>query len=55
MRIDVAKQLLSKTALPVSSVAEQCGYASIAHFRDAFRTATGLNPLAWRKCNVKSA
>ena len=55
MRIDAAKRLLSKTTLPVSSVAEQCGYASIAHFRDAFRTATSLNPLAWRKRNVKTA
>lgn len=55
MRIDAAKRILSGTSLPISSVAEQCGYVSTAHFRDAFRTATGLNPLAWRKCNVKSA
>ena len=48
-RIDAARRLLAKTDLPVSSVAEQCGYVSVAHFRDAFRDATSLNPLAWRK------
>lgn len=48
-RVEEAKRLLAATVLPVSSVAEQCGYASLAHFRDAFRAATGLNPLAWRK------
>ena len=48
-RVDAAKRLLGETSLPVSSVAEQCGYISIAHFRDAFRNATGANPLAWRK------
>ena len=54
-RVDAAKRLLSKTSLPISSVAEQCGYVSIAHFRDAFRNATGSNPLAWRKQNLKNA
>ena len=48
-RVDVARRLLSETSLPISSVAEQCGYISIAHFRDAFRNSTGANPLAWRK------
>lgn len=48
-RVDVAKRLLSETSLPISSIAEQCGYISIAHFRDAFRNSTGANPLAWRK------
>ncbi len=55
VRIDTAKRLLAGTILPISSVAEQCGYTSVAHFRDAFRAATGLNPLAWRKNNVKNA
>ena len=54
-RVDTAKRILSETSLPISSVAEQCGYVSIAHFRDAFRSATGSNPLAWRKQNVRNA
>ena len=54
-RVDAAKRILSETSLPISSVAEQCGYVSIAHFRDAFRNATGANPLAWRKQNLRNA
>ena len=48
-RLDLAKRLLAETSLSVSSVAAECGYASNGHFRDAFRAATSLNPLAWRK------
>jgi transcriptional regulator GlxA family with amidase domain len=48
-RIHQAKQLLANTNLPVSAVAENCGYASLAHFRDTFRKETGANPLTWRK------
>ena len=48
-RIHQAKQLLANTNLPVSAVAENCGYASLAHFRDTFRKETGANPLVWRK------
>ena len=55
VRVDAAKRLLAKTNLSVTSVAEQCGYTSVAHFRDAFRDATALNPLAWRKRNVRNA
>ncbi len=54
MRIDAAKRLLAETVLPVSTVATQCGYSSVAHFRDAFRAATDSNPLAWRKGKVRN-
>ncbi len=48
-RVRIARQLLADTQLPVSSIAERCGYASVAHFRDTFRKATGHNPLKWRR------
>ena len=48
-RIRIARQLLTDTKLPVSAVAERCGYKSIAHFRDTFRKVTGHNPLEWRR------
>ena len=48
-RIRIARQLLTDTKLPVSAVAERCGYKSIAHFRDTFRKVTGYNPLEWRR------
>ena len=52
-RISRAKELLSGTALSISTIAELCGYSFSANFRDAFRTATGLNPLTWRKRSLK--
>ena len=48
-RMELAKSLLSKTILPLPDIAAQCGYRFPANFRNAFRNATGLNPLAWRK------
>ena len=44
-----ARELLADTQLPVSTIAERCGYMSVAHFRDTFRKATGHNPLEWRR------
>ena len=48
-RIHIARRLLAGTQLPVSAVANQCGYRSTAHFRTAFLKMSGFNPLAWRK------
>ena len=47
-RMHLAKRLLSETQLQIAIVAERCGYCSVAHFRDTFRTSTGCNPLEWR-------
>ncbi|MCR5751054.1 MAG: substrate-binding domain-containing protein [Kiritimatiellae bacterium] len=54
-RMARAKALLSETVLPIPEIALQCGYRYAANFRDAFRAATGLNPLAWRERSVKNA
>jgi LacI family transcriptional regulator len=54
-RMSRAKTLLEGTTLPIPEIAAQCGYRYSTNFRDAFRAATGLNPLAWRKNNVKNA
>ncbi len=48
-RVARAKTLLMDTDLSVTDVAEQVGYSSQAHFRDAFRADTGVNPVAWRR------
>ena len=48
-RIHRAKQLLNETQLPVATIAEQCGYRSVAHFRDAFTRLTDVTPKAWRQ------
>ena len=49
-RITLAKSFLEDTALPISSIAEQCGYRSQTQFRKIFLNATGHNPLHWRQC-----
>ena len=54
-RMSRAKTLLDGTTLSIPEIAAQCGYRYSTNFRDAFRAATGLNPLAWRKNNVKNA
>ena len=54
-RMSRAKTLLEGTTLSIAEIAAQCGYRYSTNFRDAFRAATGLNPLAWRKNNVKNA
>ena len=48
-RMSRAKSLLSGTDLPMAEIAVSCGYRFPANFRNAFRAATGQNPLAWRK------
>ena len=48
-RLQLAKRLLSETSLQVSEIAENCGYRFTTHFRKIFHSATGTNPLAWRK------
>ena len=54
-RMSRAKTLLEGTTLSIPEIAAQCGYRYSTNFRDAFRAATGLNPLAWRKNNVRNA
>ena len=54
-RMSRAKSLLSGTDLPIAEIAALCGYRFPANFRDAFRSATGSNPLAWRKRNLRKA
>jgi AraC-like DNA-binding protein len=48
-RLDQARQLLSRTELPVAEVARLVGYSYPAHFSRVFRTATGLTPGQYRQ------
>jgi LacI family transcriptional regulator len=48
VRIDEAKRLLEKTAIPLSDVRSLSGFSSKAYFTAAFREATGTTPLEWR-------
>ncbi len=49
MRMERARHLLSMSTIPVSRIAEACGYAEIASFSRAFTSAHGTSPLSWRE------
>ena len=48
VRIEEAKRLLEKTALPLAEVCSLSGFSSKAYFTAAFNEATGSTPLEWR-------
>ena len=47
-RIAMSMQLLRDTALPVSAIAERCGYREPAAFARAFRRVSGVTPRMYR-------
>ena len=49
IRIRNAKELLLSSKMPVSEVAEHCGYSSFSYFIQDFRRATGEAPGEYRK------
>lgn len=49
VRMSRAKELLRKTRLPISEIAERVGYPKPSHFSDRFRAVSGCGPNAYRK------
>lgn len=49
VRLLMARRKLEETSLPASRVALDCGFYDQSHFTRAFRKATGLSPLAYRR------
>ena len=49
VQMERAKMLLSGTIMPVSLVAKESGFTSLAYFSRAFRRQIGLTPRAYRK------
>ena len=49
VRMARAKELLRKTRLPISEIAERVGYQKPSHFSARFRTVSGCGPNAYRK------
>lgn len=47
-RIAAAQDLLAESALPVSAIARQVGFADGAYFSRRFARATGASPTTWR-------
>ncbi len=49
IRLAQARELLSKTNMPITQIALACGFQGSSHFSAAFRQAFGAAPSAWRK------
>jgi AraC family transcriptional regulator of arabinose operon len=48
-RLDQARQLLTRTQLPVGEIARQVGFENQFYFSLRFKKAAGLSPLAYRR------
>lgn len=49
VRIERAKELLKKRDVPVSEIAEACGFSSASHFGEVFRRMSKLSPVQYRR------
>lgn len=50
-RVSHAAMLLQGSSIPVTQVAEQCGFGTIRSFNRVFLKALGMSPSAFRKQN----
>lgn len=48
-RIDLAQDLLRRTAMPLADIALACGFAGQSHFGRVFADVVGSSPGAWRR------
>lgn len=51
-RVERAKELLSYDEVPISDIARQLGYSSVAYLTNQFKQVTGLTPAAYRGQNA---
>ncbi len=54
-RVERAKELLSYDEMPISDIAKQLGYSSVAYLTNQFKQITGLTPAAYRDQNQNMA
>jgi len=55
VRCDRARDLLSRSRMPLADIAGACGFRSAKHLSDAFRRATGCAPMRWRRRHSPNA
>lgn len=48
-RIEVAKNLLTTTDLPINTIADNVGYGNYSYFTRLFKKITGMTPVEYRK------
>ena len=51
-RLDRAKRLLARTALPIKAIAADCGFSDQAHLTRLFSSAYGQTPAAFRRQTI---
>lgn len=51
LRLRQAKQLLTDTALSVTEISQQCGFASVYHFCRLFKEKTGQTPTGYAQAH----
>ncbi len=49
LRLDMAREALAMTDMPISAVALKCGFSEESHFYHFFREQTGMTPGSFRK------
>ena len=49
IRIEAAKEMLFRTALPLKDIAHRCGFADHSHFTRVFVAQVGVPPATWRR------
>src|SRR5882672_756745 len=54
-RLLLAKQLLTETGLPITTIAFASGFSSLRRFNDAFNTRYGMPPFCLRKGATENA
>lgn len=51
-RMEKAQELLSRTSLRISEIAEKVGYADLSNFSSAYKRFTGMTPTEYRKNRI---
>ncbi len=54
-RLELAAQRLAQTALPIESIAEECGMPNLSHFYKRFALHHGMTPGEYRKSALRIA
>jgi AraC family transcriptional regulator len=47
-RLDLARKLLTQSSMPISRIAEECGFSSQSHLTASFRSAHSVTPAQYR-------
>ena len=48
MRITKAQHLIAETNLPLTDIAEECGFKSLSHFSRVYKEVVGVPPSQWQ-------